>query len=367
MSAATQEAAAARGSERLFGLDALRALAVTLVFFAHGSILFVPVFIPGPELVLMAYWGVELFFVLSGFLIGGLLIDGCAGGTRWVPQFWLRRWLRTLPNYYLFLLANIVFVRAVSGEYPDWGAYAFFVQNLAWPHPPFFDEAWSLAVEEVFYLLAPLLAVAVAPFLRDRRSVVAALLAALLLALLARLAYVLIADPLWDSGVRKIALVRLDAIGWGVLAAYACRRFSLSPALRKRMALLALPLLVGVAVAFLSGDPSQSMFDRSALFSLTSAAFALLLPWAERWSGTSLPVPIRRVLVLLALWSYSLYLCHLGLIRAWSELVGAPASLGEAWMVALGFYLPVSLLVAAAAFYGFERPILRLRDRLTHR
>jgi len=99
--------------KRIIGLDSLRAIAILLVLMAH----FVN------KLDFLGLYGVELFFSLSGFLIGGILYRSMASEHCWsfkhVKSFWVRRWWRTLPNYYLFLLVSIPFHYFVTkGGYP---------------------------------------------------------------------------------------------------------------------------------------------------------------------------------------------------------------------------------------------------------
>lgn len=355
-------------AERRFGLDLLRAIAVLLVVIAHGSVLAVPLWIPGQGIVFMAFLGVELFFVLSGFLVGGLLLDELeahrdATGNRWVVHFWSRRWLRTLPNYYLVLGLNFAFVAvAVQPLPPSWPLYFLFSQNLVSAHPNFFGEAWSLAVEEWFYLLAPLVALAFAPLLRSPRAVLAGFVALLLGYLLLRVGVVLWIDPAWDAGVRKLTALRLDGIAYGVLMVWLYTRV---PALRAFASLLALLglLLIGLCLAlFLSVDADASLLARSLLFSAAPLACALLLPWAAEFRFVPLPMLFKRWVVRLAVLSYSLYLLHMLIVRAY--LAWAPPPAG--WMeVALrgAVYLFGALAASWVLYRGFERPILALRDR----
>src|SRR5262245_44482110 len=197
-------------TSRVFGLDFTRALAISLVLFTHASFFLAPLKPNFEPLFMVGYLGVDLFFALSGFLIGGILIDSATPGVGWVGRFWVRRWLRTLPNYYLFMLINIAIFVWVEGQWPPALSYVFFVQNLAWSHPRFFPEAWSLALEEVFYLLAPLAMLVFLPLLHQRWQTVLVLAAALALALVLRTLYVIDANPPWHEGVRKISLIRLD-------------------------------------------------------------------------------------------------------------------------------------------------------------
>jgi peptidoglycan/LPS O-acetylase OafA/YrhL len=142
-------------SQRIGGLDTLRALAIVLVIVAHY---------PKPESglfvrVLNFGWiGVDLFFVLSGYLIGGQLFAAIVRERDLsLGAFYARRFLRTLPNYYVVLAIYGVLSFAVgSGPLPGW-KYSVFLQNFG--VPPMFTPSWSLCVEEQFYLLFPIIVV----------------------------------------------------------------------------------------------------------------------------------------------------------------------------------------------------------------
>lgn len=109
--------------------------------------------------------GVSIFFVLSGFLIGTILIktlnkEGVSGKTLF--DFWQRRWGRTLPAYYLILFIHFVLQHFIYKHISGSSIFPFlvFLQNFAYPFTkPMFGESWSLAVEEYFYLTAPVLIV----------------------------------------------------------------------------------------------------------------------------------------------------------------------------------------------------------------
>lgn len=123
-------------TKRVYGLDVLRAIAIFLVVLGHGNINVAgDLFENIPTIPLID--GVELFFVLSGFLIGSILIkiitkeQGLSAKS--LTNFWKRRWFRTLPNYFLILLVNYLFVRfgVINGELDafNW-KFFFFLHNF---------------------------------------------------------------------------------------------------------------------------------------------------------------------------------------------------------------------------------------------
>jgi len=145
--------------DRIYGLDIIRAAAILFVVIGHGNHLLPPYLSQWTSYFVVD--GVSIFFVLSGFLIGRILIDkieteGVSSKT--LVNFWIRRWFRTLPNYFLILILLVVLLYLIRGDIDlgQIGSYFIFSQNLFDVHPWFFPEAWSLSVEEWFYLIVPL-------------------------------------------------------------------------------------------------------------------------------------------------------------------------------------------------------------------
>lgn len=149
-------------------LDGLRAIAVILVIYFHSSLI-----LSKPEgselatyyynLTMVGWCGVDLFFVISGFLITGILID-TAYTKNCLKLFYIRRALRIFPLYYLVLLSSFCAFALLYNEFKfDFGEiiYILYLQNwqLAFdiPRNYYFDHFWSLAVEEQFYIFWPLI------------------------------------------------------------------------------------------------------------------------------------------------------------------------------------------------------------------
>ena len=146
------------------GLDTLRAVAVSLVLLYHAGF-------PGAG---VAWLGVDIFFVLSGFLITTLLIEERERNGRVdLLRFWARRFLRLMPAYWFYLaVITVLVLRAPAGDFAsgDWsrarfiGAFWVYLGNLVplggeWRLQPLTSHLWSLSVEEQFYFIWPVLLV----------------------------------------------------------------------------------------------------------------------------------------------------------------------------------------------------------------
>jgi peptidoglycan/LPS O-acetylase OafA/YrhL len=351
---------------RVFGLDFLRAAAILLVLVAHASFMFLPLTHRLEAWWMLGHLGVELFFVLSGFLIGAILVKQAQAAHFNVGRFWLRRWLRTLPNYYLFLGINILIARWIDGAWPHAAGYAVFMQNFAWPQPIFFIESWSLAVEEIFYLVAPLLVLACGG--RIMRRVPAALLvsSAIVIATLVRVVYVITQQPVWDQAVRMVALVRMDAIAYGALALVLYRHRD--GFVRRHANAIACAGAVGTAIGvtfYLVLPKDTDFFARTGLFSLFSAGFAAFLPAAANWHDSRVPVSIENAIRRIARWSYALYLCQLAVMRVMGATFSGSAQTVAGCLLQAVMFMAASIACAALVYRFFEAPILRLRDRWT--
>lgn len=153
-------------ANRIKSMDTLRAIAILLVMLAHTILGFgAPKDIAPFQL---GGIGVDLFFVLSGWLLGNVLFKDMLRGKIDPKRFWIRRWMRTLPAYYAVLIFTIL-QQILTKENPVLGLdYFVFIQNY---NPPMqiFSVSWSLAVEEQFYLFIPLFLLVMSSFSRHSR------------------------------------------------------------------------------------------------------------------------------------------------------------------------------------------------------
>ncbi|MBU3736918.1 MAG: acyltransferase [Methylobacterium sp.] len=373
--ATLQAATPGRGHPmRNFWLDACRAAAISMVLISHGRHFLTPVWSGAEAFRIGGFLGVELFFVLSGFLVGSIVwrhFGDASSGAPWLKTFLARRWLRTLPNFFLFLAVNLVMIQSgfAPGNAVDLLWFPVFMQNLAWSHPAAFGEAWSLSVEEIFYLLLPLLLIAAQRYLPGRdtaRKFLIVVSAMILLPLLLRAIAVIWGDPSWDAGIRKIVIFRLDALMIGVLAGWLEHRYDVS---RKIGAVscagLALALLAWIAWTFRQGPGflDQDFIARVWLFPVTSLSFALLL-LAGLWTVRA-PQRGGPLIQTCARSSYALYLSHMPVFYLMAAIAGYPGEEDPAGAAARWvFYIVASLMLANAVERWFERPVLTWRDRV---
>lgn len=349
--------------EKIFGLDVMRTAAGVMVLLSHTGHLVEQHWPQFPNVPHVDWVG--LFFVLSGFLIGGTLLDSLAQPSP-APlrfaDFMQRRWLRTLPNYFLFLLLNIALVHfslapgLLTHATP---AYAVFMQNFHVPLDLFFWESWSLAVEEWFYLLFPLIAFSLVALagLRGGRSYLVACALFILLPVAGRFSVMhhVVDDMTRALWVQKMVITRLDAPGMGMLAALIARRF---PAqwlhVRWPALLLGLAALLFFSKLHYADAPRFMVIGYESTCAL---AMALLLPLLSTWrSAGSLNGPMRG----LSLITYSLYLVHLPMLYLCGKFVPD----GSAWKCALhyGLFIGGCMAVATFVYRCWERPFMRLRD-----
>ena len=329
------------GHARITPLDGVRGLAILAVLLHHAF-----------EAKLL-WMGVDLFFVLSGFLITTILVRSKGlGFRRYIGHFYRRRAQRILPPYLLLLLIGSVVYGTwwLHEWYFYFGAMNFLkVFNLpALPASPL----WSLAIEEQFYLVWPL-----AVFFLNRRQLMVCSVGLMLLAPILRFVCTPILHRPW--AIYMLLPFRMDCLACGALLSLVWpmlhAHLDRSPALRRRLwfaaavgvvlSLAVLRLLQHRGIGTLSGSAIGNAFIYEAALIIVTSLFFFAL------SGGAPRLFCFRPLVWLGTVSYSLYLIHgLLLNRAFDKHLpfAAPLAIGA------------SLLYAAASWYWLEKPILSL-------
>jgi peptidoglycan/LPS O-acetylase OafA/YrhL len=360
-------------------LDGLRGLAILFVVLFHQLLLF-----PRPpsgtfgstlfQAACMTWSGIDIFFVLSGFLIGGILLDQ-RDARRYFLPFYVRRTCRIFPLYFAWLALYVVFSRIAHGIFsplvtralvgdplPFW-SYATFTQNFIVARdtqfgPHWLGVTWSLAVEEQFYLVFPLV-IRFTP----RRALPGVMLAAIASAPLIRtLLYSL--SPAGLVAGYVLMPCRADDLLLGGLAAWAVRQEGVFPWLRSHQldlrAAFAVLLLgvVGLAVRTPAlASPGMTYFGYTwlGIFYL-----CLLLIAISARRGTIKRIMLDPWLRRLGRISYGVYLIHqavtvivFGLLVRHVPAVRSLRDFAVMWLA-----LAITVAIASLSWRYFERPVV---------
>lgn len=314
-------------SERVFGLDILRAVAILFVVMAHGDI-FVPKVLL-PYYVKLVYDGVGIFFVLSGFLIGGILIkqiENYKFNFNSLLHFWSKRWSRTLPNYFLFLiiLSMIEYLRNPDFRIFNYLKYFVFSQNLTSAPPKFFFHSWSLSVEEWFYIIIPtIIFLLVVVFKRKfKKSFLLIILLIIIIVTIFRFLQLQnIENEEAFTALTYSVLYRFDALMYGMLGAYISYYYPLVWSRNRMSCFLVFILLLILHFVLKSFTFTHSKYYyKSFVFSLTSLTVLFSLPYLSTLRKNSENMCFR-ILTKISLISYSLYLANYIIVDLVSTLV----------------------------------------------
>jgi peptidoglycan/LPS O-acetylase OafA/YrhL len=352
-------------SGRRIGLDVLRSIAVLCVVVAHGLPLLFPQWNSERQIfrwfVVAGDVGVDIFFALSGFLIGAIVLRQLPQLSAWpaVRRFWARRWLRTLPAAYVSAL--VVWFIAAPRDVGGYLRSIFFVATVnPYQVPTELGFWWSLGAEEAFYLLAPLVLYVLLQRMRAVPAFVTTLVAIAATALCVRTILVLLLPADIAGNVSFAIYARLDSMMWGVLLALLrVHRHHWYGWIAQYGAPVG--LVVGATgIMLLLDAPRWIAASIIGGHMATTIGAALLIPAMERWStlgGTWRDGVVRGM----ALISYSVYLYH----SMWEQRVhgwfGSATNWSE-WLRNAAVYLAGTLVLALLSYRLVEVPVLRWRD-----
>jgi peptidoglycan/LPS O-acetylase OafA/YrhL len=379
----------AKGEAKMPALDGIRGLAIILVLLIHlqqtGA---VPARYHLLNTLMHAGWcGVDLFFVLSGFLITLGLLES-KGADNYFSSFYMRRILRIFPLYYLVLLLAIVASRLLAGHEPrgaifvgylgqpdgplfpsalGWLSHVFYVQNwwmpFAEPHSRnVLGHFWSLAVEEQFYLVWPLCV-----YLLPRRQL--AIVAVAICTAVLALRFLLANHGVPSEMIFVDTATRADTLMVGALAALVVGDKLLLSLVRPWLPIVA-ALGAGyvIVVGFAVKSEVLQIYDMVTLgFTAFALTFGSLVLWGYMFNGSGNP-PDRLlstpVLTTLGKYSYGLYVYHLPVIYAAKIWLGSSVWFGRSAVLGLLFCVAtaaVAFSIAVASYELFEKRFLRLK------
>jgi peptidoglycan/LPS O-acetylase OafA/YrhL len=332
-------------------LDSLRTLAIAGVLYAH--------FTGGPLNAYAGAWGVRLFFVLSGFLITGILLRlrddgaGARGSARKFGVFYARRFLRIVPVYYALLAA--AWIVGVHDVRRALGWHALYLSNfhvaVLGYYPLETGHFWSLSVEEQFYLVWPLLIL-----LLPRSALGPAIVATIGVGPLSRYLMTTYGVEVHTIWTHPVAV--LDTLGFGALLAWSAWNRGAVSAVPRWLSVAVVPAAVLLLLTLLPGAPV-------ALWVLDILANGVIFAWMVAHTSVGVRGPIGRVLswpplMYLGRISYGIYLFHM-FVRVFGTRAFEKLGLVVPPAVAAVVFTVLSVVAAALSWHAFERPINALK------
>lgn len=365
-------------AQRIFGIDLVRSAAILFVLISHSRHFLENYFGKWVKyLSVGGFIGVELFFVLSGFLIGGILIKIIDTkkrnfGIKEIKHFWIRRWYRTLPNYYLLLVINAIIVSFINGRFTFNIKYAFFVQNFLSPlkDDMNYAQSWSLTIEEWFYIFIPFFFLAIIKISKGdiKKTLLYAIGSVLILYPVFKFVYVELADFFFNTGrnldffiFRQVTILRFDSLLFGVLAAYFDYYYR-DKVYKFRSFLflcgsIVLLLCTSYAGAMIHFDITKPGIILNIFFtSFTSLSIALMLPYFKTIKVAKNNL-FTKFITVTSLTSYSLYLIH------WSIVIPFFSSVHLNPFVSFICFWLSSYFLSLLNYYYFEKRMTAIRER----
>lgn len=349
-------------------LDGVRALAILMVMLCHYWPLTGPLK-PFAPVFRQLWFGVDLFFVLSGFLIAGILLD-TKGAPNYYKSFYIRRTLRIFPVYYLFLGAIYLIIvplldpaSALATDFARSGSpfwYLLYFGGVRSSATGLDGQAyvtilWSLAVEEHFYLVFPACVARL-----DPARLLRLLIGACIFALLFRLGAVWAFPRNWFLSY-EFTLSRMDGLALGAILAVVWRYFGPVTRYWRIYALTAIAMLAGTAAVRLWGLPNGHR-----IFGYSLPAFTMLpfVAWSLWYRGTAWTKWLRNpVFLYIGKISYGIYLFHLPVGDAVPAIFlrfGYRFAPGSPLLLLLRLILAIA--AASISWYVFEKQVLRLKE-----
>lgn len=324
-------------------IDVFRAAAILMVVLYHFD-----------YTIYMGSMGVDLFFVISGFLVGGLLLKDYDAGSRInFATFFLKRGFKIWPSYYFFLLLGgiigyALFVDSQPELMPsNWFKYIFFYKNYITDNEWIFGHAWSLCVEEHFYIILPLIFLVIQRY-GNFKSLVISLTTLILIGNISKV----LTFYLSESQETYFATHnRLDALAWGVLLKLWITSNDFVERYRYKLItffITAILFLILIKLYFVAPE-----FFKKVVFRATVPVFFAILIASLYYVDLSFLKPLR----LIAYYSYNWYLWHPIVAVLVSKYLGTGT-------IGLAIYLAVSFLMAVIFTAYIEQPFLKLRQRV---
>lgn len=362
-------------------LDGIRGLAILLVMAydclklpASGPVAFV-----ARKISSSGWLGVDLFFVLSGCLITGILLD-TKGKTGYLRSFFIRRSLRIFPLYYFALVVAFFVVPALAMFFPamqpvssrvmelsehQWWFWTYlqnwyFTFHRDWPAIHYLNHFWSLAIEEQFYLVWPFVVALFA-----RKSLAQFCMALVVIAFVLRV--MLLNDGAPSVALYVMTVTRMDSLCLGALVAIGLRNAQVYKWMLRWcwLPIVGLGLcVVGIDVfwpVLKSGSAGAQTIGHSLMGGLFAATiFTAAVASPKHWLARILSL---KWLTIWGKYSYAIYIMHRVIYRLVLKIDLPEMSSTLSAITVFATTLALSLVAAAVSWKFFEQPILSLKSR----
>jgi peptidoglycan/LPS O-acetylase OafA/YrhL len=359
--------------DRIIGLDILRAMAIFLVLYLHGILIVPKEFFKAYLYPCLIVDGVSIFFVLSGYLIGGILIK-IINTTNFtisdLYQFWIRRWFRTLPTYYFVLLVYFLFLFITTNSFSFFNfSYIFFYQNFISSDTSVFPEIWSLCIEEWFYLLFPTSIYFLIRILKNKRaaliiSILIFVIVPLVLRIIKFNAGIGLED--FNQNYRKIIVLRIDSLIYGIIGAYIKFYYYDIWIRYKKQFLFSGILMVILIFTYKELGTGKLWFNTVINTSLDSISTMLMLPFLSELK-TIRSRYLTGFFTFFSITSYSLYLLNLSPLQTmWLHYLLPKLGMQNInWGYKYFIYWSITMYVSYLLNKYIEKPSTDLRDRFS--
>jgi peptidoglycan/LPS O-acetylase OafA/YrhL len=363
-------------AKRFFGLDFLRVLAVSMILFSHTSWIYNSTGLLGKLQDMSGFLGIELFIVLSGFLMGRILYKQFLQEDYTLRDgslFIYRRLLRLLPSYYLVIIINAVIFLAFGFSISGIWKYFLLFQNFASPISAFFPESWSLPVKEVGYVFAVFLLLFISNVLVSASKKLlffVVVIGLIVLTFFLKIYYNINSTnldlKLWSFNVRSVVIYRIDSVLIGVLFGYFYQNYNKSM-LEKRILFLLGGILIFVfiiagIVVFKYRLDNAGWFWNIICLPMVSLAICMFIPFLLNLQKPS--ESIGNAVGFICKISYSVYLLHYSFILFLLKNF-IDTSNYTIWQLNIFtlFYLLITVGLSFLMYRYFEKPINDYRTK----
>ena len=339
-------------NQRIFGLDLIRVTAIIMILFAQ-CIWILPQGL-NPVITQVAslfhYIGLEVFFVLSGFLLGNSVDKLIREGDNSISNLLKKRAMRILPLYYLVLLANFAIAFYIGYPVDQGWKYFLLLQNFAAPIPAFFSESWGLPIIVFAGIVFPAMLFALnAAFSPKNKSTLFLLVTLLLIGIFLANKCIYNCSALnidvdqWYTDLKPLVIYRLDAVFIGVLFSWLLHNISF---FTKARWLFAVGGVMGICFIFAGVGYFHLFIENHPFFwnvvylPLASLSIAFFLPVLSEWKTSFANLPIQ----FLSSITYAVYMVHFGIVLQLMKL-WVPISVRREFVFFIIAYLTITFLL----------------------